>query len=128
MAGFSGQSHRPHRRPEFAHSQARGFFADSIKRQRRSKWKKPHLEAWAQGLHEHAIQPIQQFDLIKGKNATDMAMAVDAMDILFNQPVDVFCIVSSDLTGIWLCTQQRTGIRSFDLNSFPDPGFYLLSS
>lgn len=59
-------------------------------------WKSPALDPWGKVLHEHAIQPIQQFDLIKGKNATDMAMAVDAMDVLFNKPVDVFCLVSSD--------------------------------
>ncbi len=59
-------------------------------------WKNPCLEPWSKILYEHAIQPIQQFDLIKGKNATDMAMAVDAMDVLFNKPIDVFCIVSSD--------------------------------
>lgn len=59
-------------------------------------WKNPCLDPWGKVLHEHAIQPIQQFDLVKGKNATDMAMAVDAMDVLFNKPVDVFCLVSSD--------------------------------
>lgn len=59
-------------------------------------WKSPSLDPWGKVLHEHAIQPVQQFDLVKGKNATDMAMAVDAMDVLFNKPVDVFCLVSSD--------------------------------
>ena len=59
-------------------------------------WKTPRLDSWEKFLHEHAIQPIQQFDLIKGKNATDMSMAVDAMDVMFNKPVDVFCLVSSD--------------------------------
>lgn len=59
-------------------------------------WKSSRLENWSKALHENAIQPIQQFDLVKGKNATDMAMAVDAMDVLFNKPVDVFCLVSSD--------------------------------
>ncbi|WAG79119.1 NYN domain-containing protein [Metapseudomonas furukawaii] len=59
-------------------------------------WKNASLDPWGKVLHEHAIQPMQQFDLVKGKNATDMAMAVDAMDVLFNKPVDVFCLVSSD--------------------------------
>ena len=59
-------------------------------------WKSSSLESWGKVLHEHAIQPMQQFDLVKGKNATDMAMAVDAMDVLFSKPVDVFCLVSSD--------------------------------
>jgi len=54
------------------------FGAVSIRRAY-GNWRKPHLDAWTQGVHEHAIQPVQQFDLIKGKNATDMAMAVDQM-------------------------------------------------
>ena len=47
-------------------------------------------------LHEHAIQPEQHFDLVKGKNATDMALLIDAMDILYTKDVDIFCLVSSD--------------------------------
>jgi hypothetical protein len=47
-------------------------------------------------LHEYAIQPVQQFDLTKGKNATDMAMTIDVMDILYTKNIDAFCIVSSD--------------------------------
>ncbi|WKY48113.1 NYN domain-containing protein [Eubacteriaceae bacterium ES3] len=47
-------------------------------------------------LLEYSIQPIQQFDYTKGKNATDMAMVIDAMDILYNHDIDIFCIVSSD--------------------------------
>jgi uncharacterized protein (TIGR00288 family) len=59
-------------------------------------WKSPALKGWEENLHEYAIQPIQQFDLIKGKNATDMAMTIDAMDILYTKNIDAFCIVSSD--------------------------------
>jgi len=59
-------------------------------------WKSPVLKGWEENLHEYAIQPIQQFDLIKGKNATDMAMTIDAMDILYTKNIDAFCIVSSD--------------------------------
>ena len=47
-------------------------------------------------LHEYAIQPIQQFDLTKGKNATDIALVIDAMDILYTKNVDSICLVSSD--------------------------------
>lgn len=47
-------------------------------------------------LHEFAIQPIQQFDLTKGKNATDMALVIDVMDVLYTKNVDVICLVSSD--------------------------------
>lgn len=47
-------------------------------------------------LLEYSIQPIQQFDYTKGKNATDMAMVIDAMDMLYSHNIDVFCIVTSD--------------------------------
>lgn len=59
-------------------------------------WASGWLHSWSRLLHEHAIQPIQQFDLIKGKNATDMAMTIDVMDILYSKPVDVYCLMSSD--------------------------------
>ncbi|MCD6257993.1 MAG: NYN domain-containing protein [Helicobacteraceae bacterium] len=59
-------------------------------------WKSPNLKPWEDVLHEFAIQPIQQFDLTKGKNATDMALVIDAMDILYTKDVDVICLVSSD--------------------------------
>jgi len=59
-------------------------------------WKSEKLAGWANVLHEHAIQPVQQFDLVKGKNATDMAMVIDAMDILYTKSVSTFCLVSSD--------------------------------
>ena len=59
-------------------------------------WKKPSIKGWEDVLHEYSIQPIQQFDIIKGKNATDMAMTIDVMDILYTKNIDAFCIVSSD--------------------------------
>jgi uncharacterized protein (TIGR00288 family) len=59
-------------------------------------WKSPNLKPWEDMLHEFAIQPIQQFDLTKGKNATDMALVIDVMDILYTKDVDVICLVSSD--------------------------------
>ncbi len=59
-------------------------------------WTNPTLKSWQEVLHEFAIQPIQQFDLIKGKNATDMALVIDVMDILYTKEVDVICLVSSD--------------------------------
>jgi uncharacterized LabA/DUF88 family protein len=59
-------------------------------------WKSPHLNAWAALLHDYAIQPIQQFDYTKGKNATDAAMIIDAMDLLYTKQLDGFGIVSSD--------------------------------
>lgn len=59
-------------------------------------WKKDGLKGWESKLHEHAIRPIQQFDLIKGKNATDIAMTVDALELLYVDKPDAFAIVSSD--------------------------------
>jgi len=59
-------------------------------------WKKPSIKGWEDVLHEYSIQPVQQFDIVKGKNATDMAMTVDVMDILYTKNIDAFCIVSSD--------------------------------
>ncbi len=59
-------------------------------------WKNDNLKSWEAILLEHAIQPIQQFDYTKGKNATDMSMTIDVMDILYSGKVDIFCIVSSD--------------------------------
>lgn len=59
-------------------------------------WKSPSLKPWEDVLHEYAIQPMQQFGLTKGKNATDIALVIDAMDILHTKPIDIICIVSSD--------------------------------
>lgn len=59
-------------------------------------WKSPMLKSWEECLHEYAIRPIQQFDYTKGKNATDAAMIIDAMDLLYTQQLDAFAIVSSD--------------------------------
>ncbi len=59
-------------------------------------WKKASIKGWEDVLHEYSIQPVQQFDIVKGKNATDMAMTIDIMDILYTKHIDAFCIVSSD--------------------------------
>ena len=59
-------------------------------------WKSPALKPWEATLHEYAIRPIQQFAYSKGKNASDMAMVIDAMDLLYGGTLDAFAIVSSD--------------------------------
>lgn len=59
-------------------------------------WTKSELKGWQEILHENAIRPMQQFDPSKGKNASDMALAVDAVEILHTQRPDAFAIVSSD--------------------------------
>ncbi len=59
-------------------------------------WKSPNLKAWEEILHEYSIQPIQQFDLTKGKNASDIALVIDAMDVMYTRNIDVMCFVTSD--------------------------------
>jgi uncharacterized LabA/DUF88 family protein len=59
-------------------------------------WTKPTLKGWKNVLLENAITPIQQYGYTTGKNATDSAMIIDAMDILYSNRVDGFCLVSSD--------------------------------
>ena len=59
-------------------------------------WSKPALKGWSDLAHHYAIEPHQQFDISKGKNATDMKMTIDAMDLLFSGRVKGFGIMSSD--------------------------------
>jgi len=59
-------------------------------------WSKPALKGWAEMAHRHAIEPQQQFDVTKGKSATDMKMIIDAMDLLYGGRVHGFGIMSSD--------------------------------
>lgn len=70
-------------------------------------WTTPNLSAWKDGLLVHAIQPIQQFRYTTGKNATDSAMIIDAMDLLHGGKIDGFCIVSSDSDFTRLATRIR---------------------
>jgi len=70
-------------------------------------WTKPNMKSWHDVLHHHAIQPMQQFRYTTGKNATDCAMIIDAMDILHEGAVDGFCLVSSDSDYTRLATRIR---------------------
>lgn len=70
-------------------------------------WTKPHLVKWKGVLLENAITPIQQYGYTQGKNATDSAMIIDAMDVLYSQKVDGFCLVSSDSDFTRLATRLR---------------------
>lgn len=67
--------------------------------------KNPSIKTWEDVLFENAIQPIQQFDLTKGKNATDMALVIDVMDVLYTKHVDIICLVSSDCDFTPLATR-----------------------
>ena len=70
-------------------------------------WTKPHLAKWKSVLLENAVTPIQQYGYTQGKNATDSAMIIDAMDILYSEKVDGFCLVSSDSDFTRLATRLR---------------------
>ncbi|WP_207421106.1 NYN domain-containing protein [Desertivirga brevis] len=70
-------------------------------------WTKPTVSGWKNVLLENAITPIQQYSYSTGKNATDSAMIIDAMDILYSGKVDGFCIVSSDSDFTRLATRLR---------------------
>ena len=59
-------------------------------------WTGTELQGWKKLLHEHALQPVQQFAYVPGKNATDTALIIDAMDLLHGGQAEVFCLVSSD--------------------------------
>ncbi|PPD16971.1 MAG: Maebl [Methylotenera sp.] len=71
-------------------------FGDASVRRIYGDWTDTRLKRWKEVLPKHAIQPIQQFANTTGKNATDSALIIDAMDLLYSAPLDGFCIVSSD--------------------------------
>lgn len=70
-------------------------------------WTTPNLVGWKSVLLEHSIQPIQQFRYTVGKNATDSAMIIDAMDLLYTRRFDGFCLVSSDSDFTRLASRIR---------------------
>jgi hypothetical protein len=70
-------------------------------------WTTTNLKHWKERLLSYAIQPIQQFSYTTGKNATDSAMIIDAMDLLYTEKLDGFCIVSSDSDFTRLAARLR---------------------
>lgn len=70
-------------------------------------WTRPGLNKWKSLLLENAITPIQQYAYTSGKNATDSSMIIDAMDILYSEKADGFCLVSSDSDFTRLATRLR---------------------
>lgn len=70
-------------------------------------WTNPGLKGWKEVLLQHSIQPMQQFAYTKGKNATDSAMIIDAMDLLYTDNFNGFCIVSSDSDFTKLASRIR---------------------
>ncbi|HSW15376.1 MAG TPA: NYN domain-containing protein [Solimonas sp.] len=87
-------------------------------------WTKPGLKKWTEQLHEHAIRPIQQFDLTKGKNATDVSIVIDAMDLLYTTNVQAFALVSSDCDFTPLVMRIRANgldVYGFGEKKTPEP-------
>jgi len=70
-------------------------------------WTTTSMNSWKNSLHKHAIQPVQQFRYTVGKNSTDSAMIIDAMDLLHSHNVGGFCIVASDSDYTRLATRIR---------------------
>jgi uncharacterized LabA/DUF88 family protein len=89
-------------------------------------WTKPDLHGWIKVLHENSIQPVQLFDLVKGKNATDMALLIDAMDLLYTKKVTTFCLVSSDSDFTPLIQRLRAdGKEVFGFGELKTPGPFI---
>jgi uncharacterized LabA/DUF88 family protein len=87
-------------------------------------WTRPQLNNWKDKLHKFAIQPIQQFSYTSGKNATDSALIIDAMDLLYTNKVEGFCIVSSDSDFTRLaCRIREAGllVYGFGEKKTPEP-------
>lgn len=87
-------------------------------------WKSPNLQKWEAALHPNAIQPMQQFAYSTGKNASDMAMVVDAMDLLHSGRFDAFAIVSSDADFTPLVMRlraQNMRVFGFGEKKTPEP-------
>jgi hypothetical protein len=84
-----------------------GKFGNATIRRVYGDWTTPNMNSWKDILNIHAFQPIQQFRYSVGKNATDSAMIIDAMDILHSNHVDGFCLVSSDSDYTRLATRIR---------------------
>jgi uncharacterized protein (TIGR00288 family) len=85
-----------------SHNSIEGVLAELAKygmvhvRHAHGDWNSPSLSGWIEKLHPNAIRPMQQFAYTKGKNATDSAMIIDAMDLLYSKSVDAFALMTSD--------------------------------
>lgn len=91
-------------------------------------WTKPTLTGWKSVLLENAITPIQQYSYTIGKNSSDSALIIDAMDILYSGRVDGFCIVSSDSDFTRLATRLReAGMQVFGIGEKKTPSPFIAS-
>lgn len=91
-------------------------------------WTNPRLSKWKNILLENAITPIQQYGYTQGKNATDSAMIIDAMDILYSGKVNGFCIVSSDSDFTRLATRLReAGMQVYGIGEKKTPNPFIVA-
>lgn len=91
-------------------------------------WTKPNLAGWKSVLLENAITPVQQYGYTTGKNATDSAMIIDTMDILYSGKVDGFCIVSSDSDFTRLAIRLReSGMKVFGFGERKTPNPFIVA-
>jgi uncharacterized protein (TIGR00288 family) len=99
-------------------------FGETSIRRAYGNWKKNELKGWEEQLQEHAIRPMQQYDYSKGKNASDMAMVIDAMALLYTDQPDAFGIVSSDADFTPLVMHLRekgAAVYGFGAKKTPPP-------
>ena len=91
-------------------------------------WTKPTLSGWKTVLLENAITPIQQYSYTTGKNSSDSAMIIDAMDILYSGKADGFCIVSSDSDFTRLVTRLReAGMKVIGIGQKKTPAPFIVA-
>ncbi len=77
-------------------------------------WGNAHIQSWQEALLKHAIDPMQHFAYVKGKNATDIGMVIEAMDLLYSKKYDGFCLISSDSDFTSLALRiRKNGVKVF---------------
>ncbi len=91
-------------------------------------WTKPNMDSWKNSLLDNAITPIQQYGYTTGKNSTDSAMIIDAMDILYSGKVDGFCLVSSDSDFTRLAVRLReAGMKVIGMGEKKTPNPFIVA-
>lgn len=89
-------------------------------------WTSPNLVSWKESLLEHSVQPMQQFAYTTGKNATDSSLIIDAMDLLYTEKLDGFCIVSSDSDFTRLSQRIReSGLKVYGFGEKKTPKAFI---
>ena len=89
-------------------------------------WTDTRLKGWKSALLEHGINPVQQFAYTTGKNATDSALIIDAMDLLYSERLDGFCIISSDSDFTRLASRIReAGLKVYGFGEKKTPKAFM---